>query len=73
MFSSEDNTKKKDKADTKSKSNLVRHRYKCDVGKKSYTFKSKKEINSSFGLSNKITNGLIKGEMASNKIKIHLI
>lgn len=52
---------------------LIRHRYKCDIGKKSYTFRSKKEMSSSLGLSRTTTNKLLKGELASDKIKIGFI
>lgn len=56
-----------------SRSALVRHKYKCDIGKKSYTFKNKKDLSSTLGLSRTNTNKLIKGELASDKIKINLI
>lgn len=55
------------------KAKLVRHKYKCDVGKKSYTFKNMNEISSGLGISRKTTNKLVKGEIASDKIKINLI
>ncbi len=55
------------------KPKLVRHKYKCDIGKKSYTFQTKKELCDGIGLSNKAANKLLKGEVESDKIKIHTI
>lgn len=52
---------------------LIRHRYKCEVGKKSYTFKNKKDMYTTLGLSRNTTNKILKGELASDKIKINTI
>ena len=55
------------------KPKLIRHKYKCDVGKKSYTFRNKSELASGLGLSRGVTNKILKGELASDKLKISLI
>lgn len=67
------NTRVKPLNITKEKSKMIRHKYKCEIGKKSYTFKNKKELANGLGLSRNITNKIIKGELASDKLKVSLI
>mgnify|MGYP000001622556 FL=1 len=49
------------------------HKYKAEVGKKKYTFKTKKDLCSNLGVSNKKVNKLISGEDNDDKLKISFI
>lgn len=68
-----ENKKTKKVAPPAPKPKLARHKYKCDVGKKSYTFKNKKDMSDGLGLSRTVTNKIIKGELGSDKLKISMI
>lgn len=56
----------------KPKQKIESHKYKCELGKKKYTFKTKKDLCNHLGVSNKKASKILGGEEDS-KLKISLI
>jgi hypothetical protein len=52
---------------------LVRHKYKCEVGKKTYTFQNKKELCKGIGFSRSTTDKILSGEKNMDNVKIYPI
>jgi len=64
--------KSADQKVSKPKPKIESHKYKCEVGKKKYTFKTKKDLCTNIGISNKKVSKILGGEEDS-KLKISLI
>lgn len=55
------------------KKKLESHKYKCEVGKKKYTFKTKKDLCTNLGISNKKVNTILTSGTNDGKVKISFI